>query len=142
MKVDEPKTPYSYYTDGEEGEAAEVEATEHVTDTIDAGTLLDRITRHACELPKVLAEDEESEDEEEELTEEEKRKKREFEIKRKIHYNEFQAVKLARKLLEEEVIEDEDDGEADKEGDSTAEHPTQSTSHVNGAKSCRVSENQ
>lgn len=35
--------------------------------------------------------------------------KREFEMKRKAHYNEYYAVKLARKLLEEEEEDDDED---------------------------------
>ena len=35
--------------------------------------------------------------------------KKVFEAKRKNHYNEFQAVKLARKLMEEDDDEDEED---------------------------------
>ena len=40
--------------------------------------------------------------------------KKEFETKRKKHYNEFQAVKLARQLMEEDDDEDEE-AESNKE---------------------------
>lgn len=36
-------------------------------------------------------------------------KRKQFEQKRKLHYNEFQAVKLAKQLMEEEEEEDEDE---------------------------------
>lgn len=42
------------------------------------------------------------------MTEEERQKKREFEAKRKAHYNEYMAVKMARKLIEEEDDDDDD----------------------------------
>lgn len=43
----------------------------------------------------------------------------EFQNRRKLHYNEFEAVKLARKLIEEDEEEDED--EDDKKNDDNAE---------------------
>lgn len=42
----------------------------------------------------------------------------EFQNRRKLHYNEFEAVKLARKLIEEDEDEDEDD---DKNNDDKVE---------------------
>ncbi|XP_054161635.1 protein phosphatase inhibitor 2-like [Oppia nitens] len=102
MKIEEPKTPYNYYSDTTDGE--------HV---LDAEALADSIAKRSDELPTVMKsssdEEEEEEDDFENLTEEEKKKRREFEFKRKAHYNEFQAVKLARKLLEEEDDDDDND---------------------------------
>lgn len=55
--------------------------------------------------------DEDSSDEDDtQLSDEQKQHKLEFERRRKAHYNEFEAIKLARKLIEEE---DEDDGDND-----------------------------
>ena len=48
------------------------------------------------------------------LSPEEREHRRKFEEKRKMHYNEFQAVKMARQLMDEEEEEDEDE-EDDKE---------------------------
>lgn len=42
-----------------------------------------------------------------------------FEMKRKQHYNEYYAVKLARKQMEEDDEEDEDDCEEDESKEST-----------------------
>ena len=36
--------------------------------------------------------------------------RKKFENKRKMHYNEFQAIKLARQLMEQEDEEDEEEG--------------------------------
>lgn len=38
----------------------------------------------------------------------------EFEKRRKAHYNEFEAIKLARKLIEEDDEDDDDEGETSK----------------------------
>ncbi|RWS26037.1 hypothetical protein B4U80_01383 [Leptotrombidium deliense] len=111
MKIEEPKTPYSYYKDNESASDNEGATASQIIDS-----LCDSINKS----PKILIphesleEEEEEENEDEELTEEELKKKREFEIKRKMHYNEYQAVKLARKLLEEE---DDDDDENDEKKD-------------------------
>ena len=40
-----------------------------------------------------------------------------FELKRKKHYNEFHAIKLAKKLMEEEKYDDDDDVDDDDVGD-------------------------
>lgn len=41
-------------------------------------------------------------------------KRNEFEKRRKIHYNEFDAVRRARQLIEEEDDDDEDEGESSR----------------------------
>ncbi|XP_074598428.1 protein phosphatase inhibitor 2-like [Brevipalpus obovatus] len=108
MKIEEPKTPYSYYKDAVDGDAHSDEE----TGAASSGSALDidELT-HKIESgerrPKILVPSESSADEEEEeqLPEEEEKRRREFEMKRKMHYNEYQAVKLARKLLEEDLDE-------------------------------------
>ena len=95
MKIEEPKTPFNY------------EMPENL-DVLDAVELAERIRLGADKLPKAMEDSDESEEEVEELTPEEIEKRQDFENKRKKHYNEFYAVKLARKLLEEEE-DDEDD---------------------------------
>ncbi|KRT86026.1 hypothetical protein AMK59_1179 [Oryctes borbonicus] len=109
MKIEEPKTPYNY-VDPES------------LDVIDATELAEKIRLGAEQLPKAMQVDE-SDEEAEELTPEEIEKRREFENKRKKHYNEFYAVKLARKLLEEEEEED-DDEEEDKTEKGKGENQT------------------
>ena len=49
------------------------------------------------------------------LSPEEREHRRKFEEKRKMHYNEFQAVKMARQLMDEEEEEEDEDEEDDKE---------------------------
>uniref|UniRef100_A0A182T8A4 Protein phosphatase inhibitor 2 n=1 Tax=Anopheles maculatus TaxID=74869 RepID=A0A182T8A4_9DIPT len=105
MKVDEPKTPFNYV------EAADV-------DQLDAEVLAERLRVAADARSDAVSEeelDDDDDEEEEELTEEQKKRKLEFERRRKAHYNEFEAVKLARKLIEEDDEEDEED-EADDDG--------------------------
>ncbi|CAG2178086.1 unnamed protein product [Oppiella nova] len=114
MKIEEPKTPYNYYIDTTDGEAAAAQDLH----SVDASTLAANIASRGSELPSVLrrgSSDEESDYES--LTEEEKKKRREFEVKRKMHYNEFQAVKLARKLLEQDEEEDNEGIDEVREAD-------------------------
>lgn len=101
MKIDEPKTPYNY-------DAAS--ADEH--DALDATDLAARIAQGSSEPPKVLREPSETdESDEEEQTPEDVQQRKDFENKRKKHYNEYYALKLARKLLEEEEDDDEEGGQ-------------------------------
>lgn len=110
MKIEEPKTPYSYYEDN-----SGKEVSEHDSDTLDADLLAKKINicSEKNEKPAVLESPVEDDNEDEiEETEEERAQRSAFEYKRKMHYNEFYAVKLARKLIDND--EDEPD-EADED---------------------------
>ncbi|GIY77216.1 protein phosphatase inhibitor 2 [Caerostris darwini] len=108
MKIDEPKTPYSYYED-KSGQ----EISGHGSDTLDADLLAKKINICSEKQEKPAVMDSGSEEENEEETEEEKAQRSAFEYKRKMHYNEFYAVKLARKLIDK----DDDDVEEEAEED-------------------------
>ncbi|OWR41409.1 protein phosphatase inhibitor 2-like [Danaus plexippus] len=95
MKVDEPKTPYSEAIDSDL----------ETNDELDANILAAKLAASMNKPPKCV-ESCGSEDEEE--TEDARQKRLEFEKKRKMHYNEFQALQLARQLMAQEE-EDEDD---------------------------------
>ncbi|KAF6385365.1 protein phosphatase 1 regulatory inhibitor subunit 2 [Rhinolophus ferrumequinum] len=56
-------------------------------------------------------EQESSEDEDSDLSPEEQEKKRQFEMKRKLHYNEGLNIKLARQLISKDLNDDEEDEE-------------------------------
>lgn len=100
MKVDEPKTPYNYVEPDD-------------LDQLDAELLAEKLRVAANAKSDSFSDEESSDDEDENLTEEQKQHKLEFERRRKAHYNEFEAIKLARKLIEEED-EDDDDNDASK----------------------------
>ncbi|XP_065082588.1 protein phosphatase inhibitor 2 isoform X2 [Ochlerotatus camptorhynchus] len=97
MKVDEPKTPYNY-----------VEPED--LDQLDAELLAEKLRVAANAKSDSNTDEESSDEDDEQLNDEQKQHKLEFERRRKAHYNEFEAIKLARKLIEEE---DEDDGDND-----------------------------
>ncbi|XP_058466838.1 protein phosphatase inhibitor 2 isoform X2 [Malaya genurostris] len=116
MKVDEPKTPFNY-------------AEQHDIDQLDAELLAEKL-RVAADRPDGISDDdEESSEEEEQLTEEQKKKKLEFERRRKAHYNEFEAIKLARKLIEEEHEDDDDDDDDDADDASQSQASALATSN-------------
>uniref|UniRef100_A0A1Q3F8Z2 Protein phosphatase inhibitor 2 n=1 Tax=Culex tarsalis TaxID=7177 RepID=A0A1Q3F8Z2_CULTA len=108
MKVDEPKTPYNYVEEGD-------------VDQLDAELLAEKLRVAASSRSDSVSEEEEpsSDEEQEELTEEERKRRGEFERRRKAHYNEFEAVKLARKLIEEEDEDDEEGGGGEEKADSS-----------------------
>ncbi|GFT75204.1 protein phosphatase inhibitor 2 [Nephila pilipes] len=108
MKIDEPKTPYSYY---EEKSGQEISG--HGSDTLDADLLAKKINLCSEKDVKPAVLDSPNEEEiDEVVTEEERAQRSAFEYKRKMHYNEFYAVKLARKLIDKE---DDDEDEAEDE---------------------------
>ncbi|KAJ8712609.1 hypothetical protein PYW07_005451 [Mythimna separata] len=101
MKVDEPKTPYSESVDGDLVP----------TDELDANILAAKLAASMNKPPRCTEHESNAcaSDEDMEEPEEERRKRIEFEKKRKMHYNEFQALQLARQLMAQEEEEEEDD---------------------------------
>ncbi|XP_004530884.1 protein phosphatase inhibitor 2 [Ceratitis capitata] len=114
MKIDEPKTPYNYV----------IPDLAH-TDALDANLLAEKLRIAASTQSPAFGSDDISDEENIDETPEEKVRRLEFERRRKAHYNEFEAVRLARKLIEEELGEDDDEhdissiGEDVKSGIST-----------------------
>jgi protein phosphatase inhibitor 2 len=104
MKIEEPKTPFNYYEEGEEIEASEA--------GVDPDVLSKRLET-ATQEDRLKSAEEESSGEEADDDPEAIAKRQLFESKRKAHYNEYYAVKLARKLLEEEEEEEDDTQEED-----------------------------
>lgn len=97
MKVDEPKTPYSESVDGDLEPA----------DELDANILAAKLAASMNKPPKCM--ESESSDEDMEEPEEMRKKRLEFQKKRKMHYNEFQALQLARQLMAQEEDEEEEE---------------------------------
>ncbi|CAL4064404.1 unnamed protein product, partial [Meganyctiphanes norvegica] len=108
MKIEEPKTPFAH--GNEDGGSGDEE------DGLDANELAKKIQLGIASPPRAMKELVESSEEESEESPEEREKRKMFEMKRKQHYNEYMAVKLARKLMENDD-EDEDEDEKEK-GDS------------------------
>lgn len=109
MKVDEPKTPFNY-----------IDPALAETDELDANLLAEKLKVASETVRRASIHCEESSDEEEPETEEEKSKRLEFEKRRKLHYNEASAIKLARKLIEEEPEEEENEAAEGDEVDEAA----------------------
>lgn len=118
MKVDEPKTPFNYIdpalADGDE---------------LDAGLLAEKLKVAQESVRRASIHVEESdEDDDEPETDDEKIKRLEFEKRRKLHYNEANAIKLARKLMEEEIDEDiEEEGAGGGSNEGSSEESRQNT---------------
>lgn len=106
MKVDEPKTPYSESVDGDLVP----------TDELDANILAAKLAASMNKPPKCVEAESNAcaSDEDMEEPEEERRKRIEFEKKRKMHYNEFQALQLARQLLAQEEEDEEEEKQQQK----------------------------
>ncbi|XP_030903073.2 LOW QUALITY PROTEIN: protein phosphatase inhibitor 2 [Melopsittacus undulatus] len=128
MKIDEPATPYrSMVGEDDEDAVSDTEENEPVRPDV-----LSKKLAAAAEGkgPKIMARQEESseeEEEDEELTPEEREKKKQFEMKRKMHYNEGRNIKLARQLIAKELQGEEDDEDEDEEMDDAADVETMET---------------
>ncbi|KAK9500664.1 hypothetical protein O3M35_001889 [Rhynocoris fuscipes] len=95
MKIDEPKTPY------------ERSLAEDSVDTLDPNVLAEKIVESVNKRDEVSSALTETDDSEEDLSPEELQKKKEFEKRRKAHYNEFLVAKQAMKELQDEDEDDE-----------------------------------
>ncbi|XP_062459413.1 protein phosphatase inhibitor 2 isoform X1 [Pezoporus occidentalis] len=138
MKIDEPATPYrSMVGEDDEDAVSDTEANEPVRPDV-----LSKKLAAAAEGkgPKIMAKQEESseeEEEDEELTPEEREKKKQFEMKRKMHYNEGRNIKLARQLIAKELQGEEDDDDEDEEMDDAADVETMNTEVADHAHATR-----
>lgn len=116
MKIDEPKTPFeAYESDGDDQEG------------LDANLLAAKIAAEGNKGPRPRRISEPSADPEDLqlLSPEERDKRKSFEVKRKKHYNEFQAVKMARQLMAEDEDSEEEGnlGEKSKNSKSGSNSP-------------------
>jgi protein phosphatase inhibitor 2 len=139
MKIDEPKTPYEYASgsdeDGEDSTTATNSGTAKTqpTDDLDANLLAAKISAEGHKGPRPRRISEPSADEEDlaKLTPEERERRKSFESKRKSHYNEFYAVKMARQLMRENEDEDEDNiAKKDTNSSSTSSAMAATTSEA------------
>ncbi|XP_072475023.1 protein phosphatase inhibitor 2 [Notamacropus eugenii] len=112
MKIDEPSTPYhSMIGDNDDDILSDSETNE----TLPPEVLARKLSAAEGSEPKFLIHDDESSEEEDDLTPEEREKRRQFEMKRKLHYNEGLNIKLARQLISKELRGDEEDEDEDED---------------------------
>ncbi|XP_049631968.1 protein phosphatase inhibitor 2 [Suncus etruscus] len=107
MKIDEPSTPYHSMVGDDDDVLSDSEASETITPALLAKKLA---AAEGSEL-KYRDQDQESSDEDSDLSPEEQEKKRQFEMKRKLHYNEGLNIKLARQLISKDLNEEEEEDE-------------------------------
>lgn len=110
MKIEEPKTPYHGFSDSEEdadNHTSKVPRRVSLVGAIDPVKLAENIAAGTSAPPAYLTKDLPEDDDEVELTPEQIAHRREFEKKRKMHYNEGAALLRAKDLK----AEDEDNME-------------------------------
>ncbi|MGH0142578.1 UNVERIFIED_CONTAM: hypothetical protein FKN15_014845 [Acipenser sinensis] len=109
--------------DDDEGAVSDSESNEAIA----ADDLAQKLAAAEGKDPKIFMREEEesSEEEDEELSPEEEAKKNEFEMKRKMHYNEGMNIKLARQLIATELQEDEEEEEEEDYRDEEMKDETE-----------------
>jgi protein phosphatase inhibitor 2 len=108
-KIDEPPTPYNHMSDESAGEDE--------ADQLDPTDVASRLSEGKSRSDDSV-EEESSEEEDDDETPEQKAIRKAFEGRRKAHYNEFQAIKMARELMSQD--EDPDEETESKEGDKAS----------------------
>ncbi|XP_040858627.1 protein phosphatase inhibitor 2 isoform X2 [Ochotona curzoniae] len=126
MKIDEPSTPYHSMIGDDEDIYSDSETSEAVT----PDTLAKKLAAAEGSEPKYrIREQESSGEEDNDLSPEEREKKRQFEMKRKLHYNEGLNIKLARQLISKDLHDDDED--EDEEMLETADGESMNTEESN-----------
>ncbi|XP_004577863.1 protein phosphatase inhibitor 2 isoform X2 [Ochotona princeps] len=126
MKIDEPSTPYHSMIGDDEDICSDTETSEAVT----PDTLAKKLAAAEGSEPKYrIREQESSGEEDNDLSPEEREKKRQFEMKRKLHYNEGLNIKLARQLISKDLHDDDED--EDEEMLETADGESMNTEESN-----------
>ncbi|KAM5291921.1 protein phosphatase inhibitor 2 [Ctenodactylus gundi] len=108
MKIDEPSTPYHSMLGDDDDACSDSESTEALRPDVLAKKLA---AAEGSEPRYQVHEQESSEEEDSDLSPEEREKKRQFEMKRKLHYNEGLNIKLARQLISKDLHDDDEDEE-------------------------------
>nr|XP_004042937.3 protein phosphatase inhibitor 2 family member B [Gorilla gorilla gorilla] len=128
MKIDEPSAPYHSMMGDDEDAYRDTETTEAMAPDILAKKLA---AAEGLEPKYRIQEQESSGEEDSDLSPVEREKKRQFEMRRKLHYNEGLNIKLARQLISKDLHDDDEDEEmletADGESMNTEESNQGST---------------
>merc|ERR1712060_732066 len=110
MKIDEAKTPYRAASDADDDIDSETDENSNGTKqhSLDPNVLADKIAAERQRLRQYSRSPSADKEVFELLSPAEKEKRKQFELKRKNHYKEYYAVKMAKELMEsDEESEDE-----------------------------------